>query len=80
MPTILASRPSRPLNRAVRARLPRRYYGQGTFDAGGPCSLGIPTVMYGAKNRISAGTDFVPISEVLTEARVLARLIMRELA
>jgi acetylornithine deacetylase/succinyl-diaminopimelate desuccinylase-like protein len=57
------------------------YYGQGTFDAGGPCSLGIPTVMYGAKGGSGlTGDDFVPISDALTEARVLARLIVSELS
>jgi acetylornithine deacetylase/succinyl-diaminopimelate desuccinylase-like protein len=56
-------------------------YGQGTFDAGGPCALGIPTVMYGVSGGIwPTGVDFVAISDVETEARVLAHLILNELA
>jgi acetylornithine deacetylase/succinyl-diaminopimelate desuccinylase-like protein len=54
-------------------------YGQGTFDAGGPCRLGVPTVMYGATGGIwPTGADFVPISAVEAEARVLTRLILSE--
>jgi acetylornithine deacetylase/succinyl-diaminopimelate desuccinylase-like protein len=56
-------------------------YGQGTFDAGGPCALGVPTVMYGVSGGIwPTGIDFVTISDVETEARVLAHLILSELA
>jgi acetylornithine deacetylase/succinyl-diaminopimelate desuccinylase-like protein len=56
-------------------------HGQGTFDAGGPCALGVPTVMYGASGGVwPTGVDFVTISDVETEARVLARLILSELA
>jgi acetylornithine deacetylase/succinyl-diaminopimelate desuccinylase-like protein len=55
-------------------------YGQGTFDAGGLTSRGIPAVMYGASGRAGlTDTDFVPISAVEMEARVLAYLIMRTL-
>jgi acetylornithine deacetylase/succinyl-diaminopimelate desuccinylase-like protein len=60
---------------------PERIYGQGTFDAGGPCSRGIPTVMYGASGGVwPLGADFVPISMVETEANTLTRLILSELA
>lgn len=56
-------------------------YGQGTFDAGGPCSQGIPTVMYGASGGVwPLGPDFVPISMVQAEAQTLTRLILAELA
>jgi acetylornithine deacetylase/succinyl-diaminopimelate desuccinylase-like protein len=56
---------------------PELIYGQGTFDAGGPCARGIPTVMYGASGGVGVlGPDFVPISAVETEARVLAELIV----
>lgn len=56
---------------------PELVYGQGTFDAGGPCARGIPTVMYGASGGVGLlGPDFVPISAVETEARVLARMII----
>ncbi len=55
-------------------------YGQGTFDAGGPCALGIPTVMYGASGGVwPTGEDFVPLSAVETEARVLAHFILSQL-
>lgn len=56
-------------------------YGQGSFDAGGPCSLGIPTVMFGAGGGVGlTGVDFVPIAVVEREARVLATLILNELS
>jgi len=59
---------------------PRTYYGQGSFDAGGPCARGVPTVMYGAGGGAGlTGADFVPISMVETEARVLTELILSEL-
>ena len=59
---------------------PRTYYGLGTFDAGGPCALGVPTVMYGASGgEWPTGTDFIAISAVEREARVLARLILDQL-
>jgi acetylornithine deacetylase/succinyl-diaminopimelate desuccinylase-like protein len=60
---------------------PRTIYGLGTYDAGGPCSLGVPTVMYGASGGVwPLGTDFAPIAAVETEARVLAQLILDQLA
>lgn len=56
------------------------YYGQGTFDAGGPFRAGIPTVMYGAKAGVwPTGTDFVPISQLETEARVLGSFVLAQL-
>lgn len=59
---------------------PETRYGQGTFDAGGPCAFGIPTVMYGASGGVwPTGVDFVTLSDVETEARVLAHLILTEL-
>jgi hypothetical protein len=43
--------------------------------------MGVPTVMYGASGGDGLlGDDFVVISDVVTEARVLARLILEELA
>ncbi len=60
---------------------PEYVYGQGTFDAGGPCSQGIPTVMYGASGGVfPLGPDFVAISAVEAEAQTLTRLILAELA
>ncbi len=52
---------------------PQTIYGMGTYDAGGPCAAGIPAVMYGAGGGVHPlGVDFVPISQVKTEARVVA--------
>ena len=60
---------------------PRTYHGQGTYDAGGPCARGVPTVMYGAGGGVGlTGVDFVPIAMVEQEARVLTELIERELS
>jgi acetylornithine deacetylase/succinyl-diaminopimelate desuccinylase-like protein len=64
-------------HRAVTGREPARHFGQGSFDAGGPLSRGIPTVMYGASAGVGlTGVDFVPVSQVEQEARVLAGLIV----
>ncbi len=59
---------------------PELIYGQGTFDAGGPCARNIPTVMYGASGGVGLlGPDFVPISAVEAEARVLTDMIVNYL-
>lgn len=59
---------------------PDTIFGRGSFDAGGPCALGVPTVMYGASGGSGLlGDDFVVISDVVTEARVLTRLILEQL-
>lgn len=59
---------------------PPRAYLRGSFDAGGPCARGVPTVMYGAGGGVGlTGVDFVPISRVEAEAEVLAGLILAEL-
>jgi acetylornithine deacetylase/succinyl-diaminopimelate desuccinylase-like protein len=56
-------------------------YLQGSFDAGWACSVGIPTVMYGAGEGSSLlGADFAPITDVEAEARVLTRLILGQLS
>lgn len=66
---------------AVSGRAAETSYGQGTFDAGGPCARGVPTVMYGASGGVGLmGPDFVPIAAVETEASVLAHLILSQLA
>lgn len=68
-------------NRAMRGQEARVIYGQGTFDAGGPCTRGVPTVMYGASGGVGLlGPDFVTIADVETEARVLTHLILDQLA
>lgn len=71
-------------NVAVRGRVAETVYGRGTFDAGGPCRLGIPTVMFGAGAPTRwpqdlLGPDLVLLSDVETEARVLAHFILRRL-
>lgn len=68
-------------NRVVRGSEAPTLYGQGTFDAGGPCALGVPTIMFGASGGVwPTGVDFVTIADVETEARVLAELIVDQLA
>lgn len=55
-------------------------YMGGTFDAGGPCARGVPTVMFGAGGGVwPLGVDFVPVSAAVAEARVLATLILSRL-
>jgi acetylornithine deacetylase/succinyl-diaminopimelate desuccinylase-like protein len=67
-------------NVAIRGMPAETYHGQGTFDAGGPCALGVPTVMYGASGGVGLlGPDFVAIADLETEARVLATMILAEL-
>lgn len=64
-------------HRLVRGVDPETYYGQGSFDAGGPCAAGVPAVMYGAGGGVSPlGVDFVPLSQVVDEARVLSQTIL----
>ena len=62
---------------AVHNEKPDIFYGQGTFDAGGPCAAGVPAVMYG----VGGGggvleADFVPISQVERVARTVAQTIL----
>ncbi len=72
------------LERAHQAELgesPAQLWGRGSFDAGGPCARGVPTVMYGASGGDGLlGADFVTVSDAVSEARILARLILEELA
>jgi acetylornithine deacetylase len=58
------------------------FHKRGSFDAGGLCARGIPAVMFGAggEGDWPTGTDFVAISDVEDEARILARLILEQLA
>ena len=52
------------------------YYGQGTYDTGGPCALGVPTIMFGARGGVwPNGPDLVPISAVEAEAKILLHTI-----
>ena len=64
-------------HRLVRGSAPETFYGQGTYDAGGPCAAGVPTVMYGVGGGVRPlGEDFVPISHVEDEARVITHTIL----
>jgi|GEM_PF-346890 len=64
-------------NEAVRGLTPPIRYGQGSFDAGGPCARGVPTVMWGASGGDGLlGDDFVALGAAWDEVRVLARLIL----
>lgn len=66
---------------AVVGSAPGTAYGQGSFDAGGLCARSVPAVMYGAGGGEGLlGADFVTISAVETEAKVLTRLILDQLA
>jgi len=60
---------------------PNTFYGQGTFDAGGPCAAGIPTVMYGVGGGDwPLGEDFVPISHLVQVAKVMAHTVLSVLS
>jgi acetylornithine deacetylase/succinyl-diaminopimelate desuccinylase-like protein len=64
-------------HRLVRGAVPETYYGQGTFDAGGPCAAGVPAVMYGVGGGVHPlGVDFVPLSHVIDEARIIMHTIL----
>lgn len=66
---------------AIHGQAAATQYGQGTFDAGGLCAVGVPTVMYGAGGGAGLlGVDFVPIAVVVAEAQVLTALILSYLA
>ena len=56
-------------------------YTKGTFDAGGPSAQGVPTVMFGATGGDwPVGDDFVLVSKVEIEAKVLAYQILDQLS
>jgi acetylornithine deacetylase/succinyl-diaminopimelate desuccinylase-like protein len=64
-------------HRYIRGVALETYYGQGSFDAGGPCAAGVPAVMYGVGGGASVlAEDFVPLSHVIDEARVLTHTIL----
>jgi acetylornithine deacetylase/succinyl-diaminopimelate desuccinylase-like protein len=64
-------------HRAVHGEAPATYYGQGAFDAGGPCAAGVPAVMYGVGGGASVlDVDFVPISHVQNVARVITHSLL----
>jgi acetylornithine deacetylase/succinyl-diaminopimelate desuccinylase-like protein len=57
-------------------------YGKGAYDAGGPTSIGVPTVMYGrpACGESLLGDDYVTLRGVEEEAKIVGRLIMDTLS
>ncbi len=64
-------------HQAVHGAPPERFYGRGTFDAGGLCAAGVPAVMYGVGG--GAGildVDFVPLSHLRDVASVVARTVL----
>ena len=64
-------------HRQVRGAELETYYGQGSYDAGGPCAVGVPAVMYGVGGGASVlEADFVPLSHVVDEARVVTHTIL----
>jgi acetylornithine deacetylase/succinyl-diaminopimelate desuccinylase-like protein len=64
-------------HRAVHGEAPDTYYGQGTFDAGGPCAAGVPAVMYGVGGGGSVlDVDFVPLSHLQNVARVITHTLL----
>jgi acetylornithine deacetylase/succinyl-diaminopimelate desuccinylase-like protein len=64
-------------HQAVHSAAPATYYGQGAFDAGGPCAAGVPAIMYGVGGGGSVlDVDFVPISQVQNVARVITHAIL----
>jgi acetylornithine deacetylase/succinyl-diaminopimelate desuccinylase-like protein len=68
-------------NRAVRGHEAETIYLQGTFDAGGLCAEGIPTIMYGADGGDwPVGEDYVSVADAEVEARVLLHHILEQLA
>ena len=62
---------------AVHGDAPETFYGQGTFDAGGPCAAGVPAVMYGVGGGGGVlDDDFVPLSHLDSVARVITQTIL----
>jgi acetylornithine deacetylase/succinyl-diaminopimelate desuccinylase-like protein len=63
-------------HRAATGEEPALVYPKSTFDAGGPASLGIPTVMYGASGGDwPTGDDYVAVRDMSTEAATMAAFI-----
>jgi acetylornithine deacetylase/succinyl-diaminopimelate desuccinylase-like protein len=64
-------------HRAATGTDARTYYGEGTFDAGGPCAAGVPAVMYGVGGGDwPLGVDFVPVSHLNRVAEVMMRTVL----
>jgi acetylornithine deacetylase/succinyl-diaminopimelate desuccinylase-like protein len=69
-------------NEAVRGQRAAEYHHGGTYDAGGTAAVGIPTVMFGAACLATdlTGVDFVTVADLATEAAVLSRFALSQLA
>ena len=66
--------------RSVRGDPAPTYHQRGTFDAGGGCARGVPTVMYGATGGVwPLGPDWVTLADAEAEARVFADFVLRYL-
>ena len=64
-------------HQAVHGEPPGTYYGQGTFDAGGPCAASVPAVMYGVGGGGAVlDADFVPLSHAQHVARVITHTLL----
>jgi len=63
---------------SVDGREAELVHGKGAYDAGGPTSIGVPTIMWGRPEcgKDIMGDDFVTIRGVEEEARILGRLIV----
>ena len=62
---------------SVHGEPPGTYYGQGTFDAGGPCAAGVPAVMYGVGGGVGVlDADLVALSCLDRVARVVGRTVL----
>jgi hypothetical protein len=60
----------------IRGRRPDLKYQPGSYDAGGPCAWGIPTVQWGASGGLGLlGDDFMPVQAAWDETMVLAKII-----
>ncbi|ETW93287.1 MAG: hypothetical protein ETSY1_39870 [Candidatus Entotheonella factor] len=68
-------------HQTVHSEAPGTYYGQGTFDAGGPCAAGVPAVMYGVGGGSTVlDVDFVPLSHAQHVAQVITHTLLTFLA
>ncbi|MCC7369495.1 MAG: M20/M25/M40 family metallo-hydrolase [Chloroflexi bacterium] len=66
---------------AVTGEPARTFYAGGTYDAGGPTSHGIPSVMFGASGGDwPLGIDYLPLSKIVAEAQIVAKLVLETLA
>lgn len=63
--------------RSIDGKDTKLVYGKGTYDAGGPTSMGVPTVMYGRPVCSSniMGDDYVSLRGVKEESLILGRMI-----